>query len=176
MALAFSLQGCFPTDIADDGCPSPAAFQPTDVSGVWNGMIRDAIPVQYDLVQLSPTITRGHPAELSGTVSITIGGEVEASGPVTGDTSVLTCGTSDEASSQNIHLVAVLSVKPDDNLDLALTLNFVGSRLQSHEVDGPLRYAGPTSVTFGLDGEVVGFELDAFSDTFFTLTREQRAD
>lgn len=104
---------------------------------------------------------------------ITLGGEVETSGPVTGDTSALTCGTSDEASAQSISLAAVLSVKPNDNLDLALTLDFVGGHLQPHAVDGPLSYAGPTSVTFGPEGEVVGLELDSFTD-YFTLTRAQR--
>ena len=177
VAVLVSLQGCSAVDPdPHDGCPSPAAFQPTNVSGVWSGMIRDAIPVRFELVQLSPTISHRNPAELSGTVSITIGGEVETSGPVTGDTSARPCGRSREVSSQHIHLGAALSVKPDDNLDLALTLDFLGGPLQSDEVDGLLRYAGPTSVTFGPDGEVVGIELDAFSDNFFMLTRVQGQD
>ena len=173
VAVVASLQGCFLTDIADDGCPS--AVQPIDVSGVWKGTIRDAIPVQFELVQLSPTISLGDPAELSGTVSITLGGGVGASGPVTGDTKFINCGG--EPSKQTVGLDAVLSVMPDDNLDLAVTLDFVGSFgagifAGPGEVEGPLRYSGPTSFTFGPDGEVVGFELDAFSQSFFTLTRE----
>ena len=123
VAVVASLQGCLLTDIADDGCPS--AVQPIDVSGVWKGTIRDAIPVQFELVQLSPTISLGDPAELSGTVSMTLGGGVGASGPVTGDTKFLNCGG--EPSKQTVGLDAVLSVMPDDNLDLAVTLDFVGS-------------------------------------------------
>ena len=172
VAVACSLQGCL-LGLADDGCPSAAEFQPTDVSGVWSGMIRDAIPVQDELVQRSPTISPGNRAELSGIVSITIGGDVEASGPVTGRTSALRCGAHDEASSQSIRLAAVLSVKPSDNLDLTLTLDFVGGHLQPHEVDGPLRYAGPTSVTFGPEGEVVKVQLERFTSSFFTLTRRR---
>ena len=63
--VVVSMQGCSVVDPdPHDGCPSPAAFQPTDVSGVWSGMIRDAIPVRFELVQLSPTISAGNPAEL----------------------------------------------------------------------------------------------------------------
>ncbi|MCY4571252.1 MAG: hypothetical protein OXF01_00510 [Gemmatimonadetes bacterium] len=179
MAVVASLQGCFLTDIADDGCPSADSFQPTNVSGVWKGTILDAIPVQFELVQLSPVISLGDPAELGGTVSITLGGGVEASGPVTGDTSFATCGSDGEPSKQYVGLDAVLSVMPDDNLDLDVTLDFVGSfgggiSAGPGDVEGPLRYSGPTSFTFGPDGEVVGFELDTFSEVFFTLTREQR--
>ena len=179
VAVVASLQGCFLTDPAEDECPGADSFQPMDVSGVWNGTIRDAIPVRFALVQLSPTISLGNPAEVSGTVSITLGGGVEAIGPVTGDTSFARCGSDDEPSRQYVGLDAVLSVMPDDNLDLAVTLDFVGSFgggifAGPGDIEGPLRYSGPTSFTFGPDGEVVGFELDAFSDGFFTLTREQR--
>lgn len=178
VAVVASLQGCFLTDLADDECPGADSFQPTNVSGVWKGTIRDAIPVRFELAQLNPTISLSKPAELSGTVSITLGGGVEASGPVTGDTSFARCGSDDEASRQRVGLDALLSVLPDDNLDLAVTLDFVGSFgggifAGPDDIEGPLRYSGPISFTFGPDGEVVGFELDAFSQTFFTLTRER---
>ncbi len=169
-----SLQGCYPEGIVDDGCPSPQDFEPLDLTGVWHGWVRDEIPIQYELVQLSPTISLRSRSELSGTVSITIG-EVEASGPVTGDTGVASCGSSEEASAQHLGLDAVLSLKPTDNLDLVLTLDFIGTveepLLRPGDIAGPLRYAGPTSVTFGPDGEVVELVLDSFSDTFFSLAR-----
>ena len=174
---ALTLQGCFSAVDPGDGCLSPEAFRAVDMTGVWNGRIRDEIAVQFELVQLPPTISPGNPAELSGTVSVTIPGPVEVTGPVAGKTKALTCGSSNEPSKQSLNLQAVLSVKPDDHLDLSLTLDFVGSfgrpLLGVGEIEGPLRFSGPTSFTFDLDGDVVGLELGAFTDVFFALARQR---
>lgn len=174
MAIMFYLQGCL-LDLAD-GCVPPPDFKSTDLGGAWSGMIRDAIPVQYELVQRHPTVSLGQPSQLAGTVSITIAGPVEASGAVTGRTAALGGCELDRIYGQSVRLQAVLSVTPGDNIDLALTMVFVGRPMGTDVLDGLVQYAGPTSVTFGPGGEVVNVELDAFTDGFFTLTREQPTD
>ena len=178
VVLMFTLPGCHLLDDSYE-CPPEAEFPLLDVSGVWRGMIRDAFPVEYEIVQLSPALRPGDPyaeGEITGTVSITIGGGVEASGAVTGSTGPLYGCELHKVVGQSIGLDAELSVTPDDNTQLILTLGFLSTDMAPNVFDGLVDFAGPTSVTFGPDGKVVGFELDDFTDPFFTLTRAQRAD
>ena len=176
--LMFALSGCHLVDDSNE-CPPEAEFPLLDVGGVWRGMIRDAFPVEYEIVQLSSAIQPGDPytdGEITGTVSITIGGGVEASGAVTGSTGSLFGCELHKVVGQSIRLDAELSVTPDDNTELILTLGFLSTDMAPSVFDGLVDFAGPTSVTLGPGGEVVKVELDAFTDTFFTLTRVQGQD
>ena len=108
---------------------------------------------------------------LSGTVSITIPGPVEASDSVTGWTLAIPNCAESRIIRQNVRVFAELTVMPADHLELSLHFDLISGSVESGEIIGTLQYTGPTAVVFDADGNVVGFELDRFNDSSFKLTR-----
>lgn len=169
---ALAPQGCEP--LTNDECYDPD-FPPVvliDLTGTWTGMARDAISIRYELRQAHWLTDAGRDeARLTGTVSITIPGPVEASDSVSGWT--LAIPNCDESSIllQSVRVLAHLTGTPNDELEFPLHIDMLYGTAEDGEIDAGLIYTGPTAVTFDANGEVTGIELDSFTDTDFKLTR-----
>ena len=163
---ALALQGCEPLTGSD--CPD---IVPIDLSGIWTGVVSDAIPMRLDLRQARALPEPEEYVRFSGTASITIPGPVEASDTVRGWTrGIPGCDDENRIRDQSVRVSAGMTVRPADHLELDLYFELSGS-VESGEIVGRLQYTGPTAIVFDAEGHVVGFELDRFTDSSFTLTR-----
>ena len=170
--VALALQGCEP--LTNDECydPDSPAVVPIDLTGTWTGMAREAISMRYELRQAHwLTNAARDEARLTGTVSITIPGPVEASDSVSGWTLALPNCDETRIRRQSVRVFAHLTVMPNDQLEFPLHIDMLYGTVEDGEIDAGLIYNGPTAVTFDANGEVTGIELDSFTDTDFKLTR-----
>ena len=108
---------------------------------------------------------------LTGTVSITIPGPVEASDSVTRWTLAIRNCDESRIRRQSVRVFAGLTVTSADHLELDVHFDLMTGSVESGEIIGSLRYTRPTAVVFDADGNVVGSELDSFPDSSFQLTR-----
>ena len=170
---ALALQGCEP--LTNDEChdADKPAVVPIDLSGIWTGMVRDAISMRFELRQAHWLTDAGRDeARLTGTVLITIPGPVEASDSVTGWTLGIPNCDPNRIIRQSVRVFAELTVIPADHLELDLHFDLITGGVESGEITGVLQYTGPTAVVFDAEGNVVGIELDSFNDSSFKLTRD----
>lgn len=174
-ATVLVLPGC--SHVTDGGeClgGGPPEIVPIDLSGTWTGTVRDVIFVRFELRQANMVDALDQYGDITGTVSITIPGPVEASGSVEGWTHG-TAGHCDESwiTGQSFRVFGHLTVMPTDQLELPLHIDMLYGTVEGGEIDVGLIYTGPTAVTFDENGKVTGIELDSFTDTALKLTRAE---
>jgi len=170
---AVALQGC--ESLTDEECYDPdfPEIVPIDLSGIWTGLARDAISIRYELRQGRWFTDAGRDeARFTGTVLITIPGPVEASDSVTGGTLAIPNCDETRILRQSVRVSAHLTVRPTDQLEFPLHIDMLYGTVEDGEIDAGLIYNGPTAFTFDANGELTGIELDSFTDTDFTLTRD----
>ena len=170
--VAFALQGC--KSLTDDECYDPdfPEIVPSDLTGIWTGVTRDAISIRYGLRQGRWLTDAGRDeARFTGTVLITIPGPVEASDSLSGWTLAIPNCDESRILRQSVRVSAHLTVKPTDQLEFPLHIDMLYGHVEDGEIDAGLIYNGPTAFTFDANGELTGVELDNFTDTDFRLTR-----
>jgi hypothetical protein len=172
-ATVLVLLGCSPITDGDECLGGgPPEIVPIDLSGTWTGTVRDAIAVRFELKQANMVDTLDQYGDITGTVTITIPGPVEASGSVEGWTHG-TASHCDESriTGQSFRVFGHLTVMPTDQIELPLHIDMLYGTVEGDEIHIGLIYNGPTAVTFDENGKVTGIELDSFTDTAFKLTR-----